>query len=81
MAVGGHGQDRDRGHGRCLGRGRGVGSGHSFTSDKGLHHCSHYGCNNHVFEKCLLKFGKLDWALVSIERLRLKFLFQLVGFF
>jgi len=43
MIVGGHGRDSGGGRGR---------------EDKGSHHCSHYGKNNHTTDKCKDKFGK-----------------------
>ena len=38
------------------------------ASEKGLRHCMHCGQNNHISEKCWMKFGRPEWAqLVDSE--------------
>ena len=46
-----------------------ISEGREFSwSDKRPYQCSHWGRNNHVSEKCWMKFEKPEWAQVAITK-------------
>jgi len=62
----GRGRERDFGGGRgSFGAGHNVFIGRLHASDKGPRHCTHCGRNNHISEKCWIKFDRPEWAQLA----------------
>ena len=62
------GRDRHFGGRGCgfVGGGRESYRGRQSASEKGPRQCRHYGRSNHISEKCWEKFGRPEWAQLSV---------------